>query len=332
MKKNKRNNKKKIKNTTPLRVVTMAALLVAVVAGAFWHSGIGTFSGFGIWSIAAICPLGFLETTLAARSVVPWLLLPFLVVAVLTAIYGRIFCGWICPVPLVRAWLPDGNGNRPAKAGGNGNSNFWGTVTAEPREARAYAGGANGLSATATSATAIAAEAACNGLEDNAADAPPGPVRAWPALSVLAGTLVSSSIFGFPVFCLVCPVGLTLATGFAAVHLVRTGQPSIDLLVFPAIVIVELVVLKKWCAKLCPLGALLGLFALFQRGLLPTIDHSRCLVDTKSSRCRECQRGCEFDIDLRRSALAGGVNECTKCRVCADNCPAKAISFPWWSR
>jgi ferredoxin-type protein NapH len=294
---------KKGRKTTSMRMMTMAALLATVVVAAFWHSGLGALSGFGIWSVAAICPLGFLETALAARGFVPWLLLPFLIIAVVTALYGRVFCGWICPVPLVRSWLPGGDGRPPAKSNGNGNGNGGGK------------GNGNG-----------------SGNGANAADAISEPARAWPALSVLAGTLVSSSIFGFPVFCLVCPVGLVFATGFAAVHLLRTGQPSFDLLVFPAVVILELVVFRKWCARLCPLGALLGLFALFHRGLVPRIDHSRCLVDTKGSRCRECQKACEFDIDLRQPAPVGGVNECTKCRVCADNCPAKAISFPWWSR
>jgi ferredoxin-type protein NapH len=269
-------------------MATMAGFLALALGGALWHSGIGAFSGFGIWSVAAVCPLGFLETVLAARSVAPWLLVPFLAIVVTTALYGRVFCGWICPVPLVRSWLPGSNGN---PAGKNGNHDVRLVNVTETADHEA---------------------------------------RPWPALSVLAGTLVSASVFGFPVFCLVCPIGLILATGFAALHLVRTGQPSFDLMVFPAIVIIELVILKKWCSRLCPLGALLSLLSLAQRGLVPIVDRTRCLVETKGSRCHECQKGCEFDIDLKKPPFEGGINECSKCRVCADNCPARAISFPWW--
>lgn len=333
MKKNKRTSK-------PLRMAAMAAVLAAVIVGSFWHSGAGSLSAFGVAAIAAICPLGFLETALAARGFVPWLLVPFLVIAAITAAYGRVFCGWVCPVPLVRSWLPDG-GDRKTKRG-KGNRRTCdddkvdaGTASEGRNGERGNEG--NGDLRLASGSSPGERLPACNGLVDGHGPSLPEPapadaVRPWPALSVLAGTLLSASIFGFPVFCLVCPIGLIFGTGFAAVHLVRTGQPSIDLLVFPAIVVVELVVLKKWCANICPLGALLGLFAIFHRGLAPRVDRSRCLVDTKSSRCQECRKACAFAIELRKPAFEGGLNECVKCRECADHCPVKAIRFPWWSR
>ena len=52
---------------------------------------------------------------------------------------------------------------------------------------------------------------------------------------VLGGALLSTFIFGFPVFCLVCPIGLTFATILLLVNLFAQGDVTWSLIVVPAI-------------------------------------------------------------------------------------------------
>ncbi|WP_172636481.1 4Fe-4S binding protein [Desulfitobacterium hafniense] len=253
-----------------LRMTSMAAVMMLVFLGGIAGMGTGSLSSFGVKSISAMCPLGSLEVMLASRTFLPRVVIVFLAIAGLTVLLGRFFCGWICPVPLVRNVL------------------------------------------TKKSDEKI--------LEQKSSA---------PGLAVLGASLASSAVFGFPVFCLVCPVGLIFATLFALTRLLQFNEPTSDLIVFPLIIIIELVFLKKWCGRWCPMGALLGLFSRFNRRLVPTVDRSLCLEDTRNAKCRICRSTCSLDIDLKDGSGAGELSDCTKCRECAANCPVQAIHFPW---
>lgn len=77
--------------------------------------------------------------------------------------------------------------------------------------------------------------------------------------AVLGGALLSTAVFGFPVFCLVCPVGLTFATVLVIWRAFAHGDATIGLILIPAMLVIELVVLRKWCSNFCPLSALMNL-------------------------------------------------------------------------
>jgi ferredoxin-type protein NapH len=148
-------------------------------------------------------------------------------------------------------------------------------------------------------------------------------------LPVLGAALASSAIFGFPVFCLICPIGLIFASLFALTRLLNFNEPTLDLIIFPIILVVELVFLRKWCSKICPLGALLSLFSRFNRRLVPTVDRTVCIEETKGIKCQQCRKACSFDIELKHNAGTGHISNCTKCKECSTSCPVHAISFPW---
>jgi ferredoxin-type protein NapH len=254
-----------------LRTYSVVAVIVLAASGAFTHFGLGTLSSFGYGELSAICPLGFLEVAVAGRTLVPHVLVGILVTVLLTVVFGRAFCAWVCPVPLVTPF----------------------------RKARRAA--------------------------------PDDGLSAGTRYYVLGGTLLSSAIFGFPVFCLICPVGLLFGTLFAVMRLFRFNEPTITLLVFPAILILELVVLGKWCSKICPLGALISLISAFNRTLRPQVDAKACLL-ARGESCRTCQKVCPEGLDLHEppSALTRGL--CTKCGDCQQACPGRAIRFPWRER
>ena len=110
---------------------------------------------------------------------------------------------------------------------------------------------------------------------------------------VLGGALLSTFIFGFPVFCLVCPIGLTFATILLLVNLFAQGDVTWSLIVVPAILIAEVLLFKKWCHKLCPLSAFMSLIAKLNRTFKPTIDNAKCLETAQGKKCGACGRACE---------------------------------------
>ena len=279
--------------TRSLRMITMAIVATVIILGSAWNAGTGSLSAFGLGNIAAICPLGYLETMVAGRDMMGHLLIPFLVIIGLTVLLGRVFCGWICPVPLVRKVLIN--------------------KVDEPNE-----GSSQQVSRDGQIVKDSCAQERCH-TEKNSSS----------GLIILGITISSSAIFGFPVFCLICPIGLIFATVFALIRLIGFNEPTLDLIIFPIVIIVELVLLKKWCTKLCPVGALLSILSRFNRNLVPTVDHSRCLEESKGVKCQQCRSACSLDVDIKNGNGTGDISDCTKCKECADNCPVHAIRFPW---
>ncbi len=139
---------------------------------------------------------------------------------------------------------------------------------------------------------------------------------------VLTGTLVSASIFGFPVFCLICPIGLFFGTIVVVWRAFGFAEVSWSLVVFPALLILEMVVFRKWCHKICPLGALLSLISIGNKTLKPHVDEKKCLRE-KGDGCRICAEGCPELLDPHSSMIP----ECSKCGHCVENCPASAIKM-----
>ena len=148
---------------------------------------------------------------------------------------------------------------------------------------------------------------------------------------VLGATVLTTAAFGFPVFCLICPVGLSVATFIALWRLLQFSEATLSLVVFPAILVVEIVLLRKWCHRFCPLGALLGFMARLNRTFRPTVAAESCLHCSGVS-CSRCADVCPEGIDLHRPDASVSLAECTKCGECKDACPAHAISFPFLNR
>jgi len=296
--------------SSKLRTLVAVAVIVLVCLGLAFRLGFGTPSGWGIWDIAALCPLGALEAAIASRTFLPPLMIAFLVTVVLVLIFGRSFCAWGCPVPLLRKVFG-------VKSSDDG--------TAKPKM---KASPAQAVATDAANADDVAAKAkpARAGMLDVPAKRRGGIAdsRNW----VLGGALVSTAIFGFPVFCLICPVGLTFATIIVFWRLIQFAEVSWSLIVLPAVLVLEVVVLRRWCHHLCPLGALMSLIARGNRTFEPISDADKCLRTAEGAECDRCAQVCPEGIDLHDGTISAPMNECTRCRACSDACPMSAISFP----
>ena len=290
---------KKMKAST-LRAIVMAVVVVVVAIGYFTQVGIGNLSGFGFDVFSLLCPLGYVESLLASKTFVPRALISFIIVVALVIVLGRAFCAWICPMPFMQRLIP-GIGKKHAKADS-------GEKAVEGAEA----------------------EIACVPAEEGQAEAKPNKFKLDSRFGVLLGALASAAIFGIPVFCLICPVGLSFATVYLVMRLFAFGEVTWTVIVVPVVLLIEVVFLRKWCHKICPLGAVMSLISGANKTLRPTIDDSKCLNSSKGITCMMCARSCPEHINIRKpSESETSLNNCTKCRECSDNCPAHAISFPF---
>jgi ferredoxin-type protein NapH len=300
-----------------LRRITLALAFVLIVIGLILNIGAGTLSSFGWQAIAAICPLGGLESMIASKTIFPRALIVLVLTALLVALFGKVFCSWLCPVSPLRSLLDFIERKRKK---GKTNSVAIDTqntplITDEiekpagkPAEKLVKAKGALAPQKSCESCSTCATRRA----------------RLDSRHLVLGGSLLSAAIFGFPVFCLVCPIGLTFGTVILLWQWFNFDNISLSLLIYPAILILELLVLRKWCARFCPLGALLSLMSLPNRFFRPKVDTSKCLREQGKS-CSICHETCPEELDPH---YREGMNECSKCGLCLENCPAKAISIP----
>lgn len=298
--------KRKKPRASTLRTLSALGVVGLVCLGLAVHAGVGTPSAFGIGDIAALCPLGGLETMIASKTIVPPMLIGLGVVVVLTLLVGRAFCAWGCPVTLMRKVTGRGageSGASPLAAGGG--------------PAGSLVAAAEGEGGPASSPAAAREKKEEKGVASR-------PSRFF----VLGATLLTTAAFGFPVFCLVCPVGLTFGTLVVVWRLFQFSEVTWSLLVFPAILVLELVVLRKWCHRFCPLGALLSLIARGNRTFRPQANADACLHAAHGERCNRCADVCPEGVNLHDKTVSAPMNECVKCRACADACPMHAITFP----
>ncbi|MDT8441764.1 MAG: 4Fe-4S binding protein [Desulfuromonadales bacterium] len=244
-------------------------------------------------------PLAALADFLAPGPFGWALLWPALLVLLLTALFGRFFCGWVCPLgtTLDGCGRLVGRGRRPFSPG-------WRRVKYSLLVlligAALFGVQLLGLFdplaiflRSLTLALYPAYNLALNGLFDFFYQQP------VPLLSPLVND-------AYPLF---------------RDHLMAFYQPVFTLglftlLVFLGIVLLEKVEQRFWCKNLCPLGALLGLcsrYALVQR-----------TPQTLCADCRQCDSLC------RSGAVRDGRHrrsECLLCMDCVGFCPEERVRF-----
>lgn len=298
---------KKLRIAIP--IIVMAVLAVAYAL----HLPLGSLSNFGWETISVLCPLGALTTMLASKTLIPHALISLVIAVIAILLLGRAFCGWICPTPVISRLRYAFTSKSKLKAKEDVQANDGEKKPAEKIEL--------------TDADRALLKSACRGH---------GSCASKGALDsrhlVLGGTLLSAAIFGFPVFCLICPIGLTFATIVLLMLLFGVGDLTIGVIVAPIILLIEVVFFRKWCSHICPLSAIMSLVGKANRTFVPTIDDSKCLETSKGVECGKCSQVCEVKIDPRHPELGSHMSECIKCRACVEACPGHAISMPLVAR
>lgn len=320
-----------------MRFLIMIAILVVCAIGYFTIGGIGNVCGIGFDTITLLCPLGALLAMIAERTAIPLAVISVVVVLLICVVLGKVFCSWVCPVHFLSGLRNRGKRKDKKSA-----------ALAQTRAAKA-----SSLQSDATEDKSVAPSTGETSLEAVV----PAPLSksetaqisgcatcAHPCgkshgikidsrHGILAAALGSTALFGFPVFCLICPVGLTFATVLLVMRLFALGDTTWTVVVFPLIIALEILLLPKWCQHFCPLGALLSLFSGLNKTFRPKVDASKCLRESQGHACNLCEKACPEGINLHDIAAgATTLNDCSKCRACAEVCPGNAISFPLFAR
>lgn len=296
--------------TRTVRTAVGAVVFAGLAAGLIAGVSAGTLSGFGRDTFSLLRPLGALGTMIATKTMIPRAMVSLVLIAALVLIFGRAFCSWLCPPMLidhVRDFF-----RSPKKC----------RELAEKKNSEIKAVSQQELASlkAAKEGHACATCGKCQPVHHGKVDS---------RHAVLGGALLSTAVFGFPAFCLVCPVGLTFATVLVIWRAFAHGDATIGLILIPAMLVIELVVLRKWCSNFCPLSALMNLVGRFSRTFVPVIDDEKCLETARATSCSRCAEVCEADINIRHPEFGlRTMADCTRCRNCVDVCPIRAITMP----
>ena len=300
------------------------AIIIGAGVGFTLNYGTGSISSLGWEDVAIICPLGAISSMLASKTFIPRAAIAIVFALVFVLVFGRAFCSWVCPVPVVSKL-------RDAFRKGGDAVSVEDTNTVDMQAVE----GAGTVDMQAVEGAGAVEDAgtvdmqAVEGADGDVLSAEPaeGGRHFDTRLAVLVAALLSATVFGFPVFCLICPVGLTFASLFAIITLFWHGTLNFSVVLMPCVLLAEVVFFRKWCSKICPLAALMGLVAKLNVTFRPTIDENKC-IESHGGVCGKCARNCHEKIDLRPGHRAAAKSNCTRCRTCIEGCPAHAIKMP----
>lgn len=286
-----------------LRIAVSGGLFALLSIGIVAGLSTGTLSGFGWDAFSLLCPFGAVTSMIAAHLVVPRGVVSLVLMVAFIAVFGRAFCGWVCPVPLgkrISGFFKSANRRK---------------VEQDERRERMLDIARHQLS--------------CGTECSECASCKQRRARFDSRHVVLGGALLSTVAFGFPVFCIVCPIGLAFATVLLVWRLFANGDVSILVVAVPALLVLEATLLRKWCARFCPLAAFMNLIGRFNRTFRPVIDESKCIESVSGRPCSRCSMVCEAEINVRHPEFGERtLDDCTRCRACVEACPAGALSLP----
>ena len=170
-----------------------------------------------------------------------------------------------------------------------------------------------------------------------------GNKHATVANGVLVSALVGSALFRFPVFCTICPIGITTRGMFHLKALTSiTGRMMPIIIELSAIPIVAILLSLRerryWCRKICPVGALLNIAGSFSPLIRPVVKQEKCVMKECPKTCEDyrldycyacrqidqkrCERVCPQGINLLDQ---GALTKCTRCLECYVECDHDAV-------
>ena len=292
---------------------------------------------------------------IAERTAIPMAVVSVVAVLLVCIVLGKVFCAWACPVHFMSRGRKKGDKGagsmshspscHPERA--EHSTVRWTVELPSTRSERREAPRSGDEGSRAATAARLSADAAldpsttapCASAQDDKRSSPCSTcaspcgkskgIKIDSRHGILAAALGSTLVFGFPVFCLVCPIGLTFATVLLVMRLFAFGDATWTVVAFPVIIALEILLLPKWCQRFCPLGALLSLFSGLNRTFRPQVDAEKCLREGRGKACNLCEQACPEGINLHDVAAGETtLNDCSKCRACADVCPEHAITFP----
>ncbi len=134
------------------------------------------------------------------------------------------------------------------------------------------------------------------------------------AAAIVAGLFAGILIFGFPVLCLICPVGIISRN---IISLFASMELRFDLLLLAVPVVFGLFIDTRK-APLCPAGLARTVISTPNRTLVPEADPQLCI------NCGRCSSVCPAGLTPN---VHQDLSACIKCLSCIDSCPTGAMEL-----
>ena len=244
-------------------------------------------------------PLAMLAQTIASRRL-QLVSVVALVTVVLTLIFGRAWCGWVCPLGTVLDALTPRR--RPtARASLEG----WRAAKYLMLAAVLVAALLGSLTLLILDPVTIAFRALAAGV--------------WPALDWLVTALERLAYNVEALRPSIIWIDRALRPAVFPVEPTSAAAGLGVVLLLVVIIGLNWLAPRFWCRALCPLG---GLLALISKAALVRRD-----VNPACSGCQACVRLCPTDTIRADRGFASDPAECTVCMDCVDSCPLKETSF-----
>ena len=245
-------------------------------------------------------PLAMLANLISSRTFDHYLLIALFMIA-LSFIFGRAWCGWLCPLGSILDWF---------------SFNRWRPKHKElPQELR---------SVKYVLLIAVFATAAFSNLTLIVLDPLTIMVRTfatavWPGLDIVI-SWVETSLNNIPA--LQEPIG-RIDNALRPLLLPTDSLVYRDGLlfgfIFLAIVGLNLVTERFWCRYICPLGAFYGVTS--------KISLIRRRVNANCIKCKLCEDACPTGTIDRTKDCSSDPGECIMCLNCMNSCPCATSDF-----
>jgi polyferredoxin len=245
-------------------------------------------------------PLLMLTASLAGRAVVSGFVLAGITL-LLTLLFGRVWCGWICPLGTALEWLSPRRSRRQAPA------ERWRAIKYLLLLVLLFAALLGNQSLIFLDPITI--------LNRSLATA------VWPALRY---AMIEAEAFLYLFPALWPP--LDAIHGALVQPIFQDVQPVFTLAVLMALLFAGLVALnwwaeRFWCRYLCPLGGLLG--------LLSKLSLLRREVRGDCAQCARCTHQCPTATINPHDNYRSDPAECIVCFDCLVDCSREGIGFRW---
>ena len=282
-----------------LRQVTQLVALLLFV-GIFVYTNAQRPESFWADLFSRFDPLLMASASLAGRALVSGLALAG-VTLLLTLFFGRVWCGWFCPLGTLLEWLG------PRRTQHKAPSERWRVLKYLFLFAILVAAALGNQSLIILDPITI--------LNRTMA------VVLWPALRY---AVVQGEGFLYQFSALWAP--LDVVHGAIVQPLFQEVQPVFSLAVLIGLVFVGLVALnwwteRFWCRYLCPLGGLLG--------LLSKLSLVRRQVSDDCALCARCTHQCPTGTIDPKDSYRSDPAECIVCYDCLTDCTRMGIGFRW---
>jgi MauM/NapG family ferredoxin protein len=248
-------------------------------------------------------PLMGVAGMLSARHFVLTIALGGLTILVLTVVFGRVWCGWLCPLGTVLDWVPAHKMSSKEE-----------DLNPRWRKVKYFLLGLIILAAVLGNLSFIFLDPITLIYRTVVS-------AVWPALvAIISG--IEQALVGLPVPGLLDVV--VRIDNFLRSTVLPTVQPVFGLsglavVLFGVVLALNAKRSRFWCRYLCPLGALLGLVS--KISWLRRTTNDRCI------KCAKCAQVCPTGTIDPQKDYASDPSECIMCLECAPICDKEAQTF-----